>query len=187
MKKLLALLGALLLAVAVNAQTNTPPPLPPAPVVVDTNLPPTLPEHVSTWLNFLSNTSSNWTVAPFVVFVNDDIDSVGGGIAAMYSLNQYALTGLRMDYVNDELWMPSINVTLQLPIRVANKLTVSPFVISGLATPLGEREEDNGEAVGIFGGGLAVQVKKNFGLVYDSEIWTGFSGVQHRFGIYWRF
>jgi len=185
MKKTAALLFALLLAVAVNAQTNQPP-VPPS-VVVDTNLPPSLPEHVSTWLNFLSSTGTNWLLSTYGVYVDDDVNSFGGGIAAMYSLNQYALTGLRMDYVNDELWMPSINVTLQLPIKVANKVTVAPFAISGLATPLGGRGDDNGDAVGIFGAGLAVQVSKKVGLVYDSELWTGFSGVQHRFGIYWKF
>lgn len=183
MKTLASILAGVMLAITVNAQTN----LPPTPPAVTTNTVPSLPEHVNTWLNFLSNTGTNWLVAPYIIYVSDDIDSYGGGIAAMYSLNQYALTGLRMDYVNDELWMPSINVTLQLPIKVANKITVAPFAISGLATPLGGRGDDNGDAVGIFGAGLAVQVSKKVGLVYDAEQWTSFSGTQHRFGVYWKF
>lgn len=180
MKKFLVLLS-LILAVAVNAQTNTPPSL------TLTNEVPTLPEHVTTWLNFLSTTTTNWVVVPYAIYVDDDVNSFGGGIAAMYSLSQYAWTGLRVDYVNQELWMPSVNLTLQLPIKVANAVTVSPFAISGLATPLGGHRDDNGDAVGIFGGGLAVKVSKNLGLVYDAEAWTGFSGTQHRLGVYIRF
>lgn len=182
MKKLASLVAALVVCLSSLAQTN-PPPAP----VIDTNLPPTLPGYVTTWLSFLSNTGTNWLVSPYAIYVDDDVNSMGGGIAAMYSLNEYALTGLRMDYVNEELWMPSINVTLQLPIKVAGKVTVAPFAISGLATPLDGRGDDNGEAVAIVGAGLAVQVSKSIGLVYDAEMWTGFSGTQHRFGFYWKF
>jgi len=187
MKKLLALLGALLLAVAVNAQTNTPPPLPPAPVVVDTNLPPSLPEHVSTWLSFLSSTGSNWIVSPYAIYVDDEVNSIGGGVAALYEISPYVLTGLRMDFFDNTVFMPSIGVQLQLPIKLAGKVTVTPFAISGVATPLGGGIEQDNEAVVIVGGGLAVSITKKMGLVYDSEMWSGFSGTQHRFGVYWKF
>jgi len=186
MKKFLALFGVML-AITINAQTNTPPSPPPLEAVAGTNVVPSLPEYVTTWLNFLGTTSTNWVVAPYAIYVDDDVNSFGGGIAAMYSVSQYALTGLRLDYVNGELWMPSVNLTLQLPLKVADKVTVAPFAISGLATPLGGRGDDNGEAVGILGGGLAVRVTKNLGVVYDAEMWSRFSGTQHRFGLYWRF
>ena len=181
MKQLLALLLGATLCVAVNAQTNAPV------AVADTNQPPTLPEHVTTWLSFLSNTSTNWVVAPYAIYVDDDVNSYGAGIGAFYSLNQYALTGLRLDYVGGELVMPSVNVQLQLPIRVMDKVTVVPFAVSGLATPLDGRGSDNGTAVGILGAGVAVGINKRIGLVYDIETWTSFHGTQHRFGFYWKF
>lgn len=181
MKKLLNIIGVVLLCATGNAQTNT------NTVPVTTNTVPTIPEYVNTWLGFLSSTATNWLVAPYAIYVDDDVNQLGGGVAVMYSLSQYALTGLRMDYVHDELWMPSVNLTLQLPIKLANKVTVSPFAITGLATPLGGRGDDNGEAVAIVGGGVAAQITKKFGLVYDAEMWTGFDGTQHRFGLYWKF
>ena len=180
MKKYLALLGVML-AITVNAQTNAPI------AVADTNQPPTLPEHVTTWLSFLSNTSTNWVVAPYIVYVDDDVNSYGGGVGAFYSLSQYALTGLRLDYVGGELTMPSVNVQLQLPIRVMDKVTVVPFAVSGLATPLDGRGSDNGTAVGILGAGVAVGITKKIGVVYDIEKWTSFDGTQHRFGLFWKF
>lgn len=180
MKTLSSIIVGLLLAVTVNAQTNTPAP-------VTTNTVPSLPEHVSTWINFLSNTSSNWLVAPYIIYVDDDINSYGAGVGAFYKLSDYALTGMRLDYVNSELVMPSVNVQLQLPIKVAGKLTVTPFAVSGLATPLDGRGSDDGTAVGILGAGVAVSVTKKIGVVYDAEMWTGFSGTQHRFGLYWKF
>lgn len=180
MKTLSSIIAGLLLAVAVSAQTNTPAP-------VTTNTVPSLPEHVSTWIRFLSNTSSNWLVAPYIIYVDDDINSYGAGIGAFYKLSDYALTGMRLDYVNSELVMPSVNVQLQLPIKVANKLTVTPFAVSGLATPLDGRGSDDGTAVGILGAGVAVSVTKKIGVVYDIESWTSFDGTQHRFGIFFKF
>lgn len=183
MKRILPLLAVMLACLTGYSQTNTPPLLPEPPA---TNAIPSLPEHVATWLDFLSHTGTNWLVVPYAIYVDDDVNSMGGGLAVMYSLSPYVLTGLRLDYVNEELWMPSINVSLQLPIRLANTITVAPFAISGVATALGN-EQDHGEAVGIFGGGLALKVSKKMGLVYDAEMWTGFSGTQHRFGVYWKF
>lgn len=180
MKTFASIIAGLLLAVTVNGQTTTPAP-------VTTNTVPSLPEHVSTWLSFLSNTSSNWFIVPYGIYVDDDINSFGAGVGAFYKLSDYALTGLRLDYVNSELVMPSVNVQLQLPIKVANKLTVTPFAVSGLATPLDGRGSDDGTAVGILGAGVAVSVTKKIGVVYDIESWTSFDGTQHRFGVYWKF
>lgn len=179
-KSFLTLLAVATLSLSALGQTNTPP-------ATDTNLPPTLPGWVNTWLNFLGNTGTNWLVAPYGIFVDDDVNSYGAGIGAFYKISDYALTGMRLDYVADELAMPSINAQLQIPIRAFNKVTVTPFVVSGLATPLGGRGEDNGQVVGIIGSGLAVGVTKNLGVVYDVEKWTSFNGLQHRFGFYWKF
>lgn len=182
MKKFIVLLS-LILAVAVNAQTNTPP-APPS--LTLTNEVPTLPEHVSTLLNFLSASSTNWYVAPYAIYVSDT-DSFGGGLAAAYSFSPYILSVLRVDYLDGKAWMPSGSLQLQLPIKLMDKVTVTPFAFAGIATPLSGRDEDNGTATGIAGSGLATRFTQHLGLVYDIEMWSGWSGPQHRFGVYWKF
>ena len=179
MKTILTLIAICSLSLSAIAQTNTP--------ATNTNTVPTLPEHVSNWLSFLSNTGTNWLVAPYAILVDDDINEYGAGVGVFYKMSDFALTGMRLDYVDNELTMPSMNVQLQLPIKAFGKVTVTPFVVSGIATPLSGRGEDNGEVVGIIGSGLAVGITKNLGVVYDLEKWTTFDGTQHRFGFYWKF
>lgn len=183
MKTLASILAGVMLAITVNAQTN----LPPTPPAVTTNTVPSLPEHVNTWLNFLSNTATNWVVSPYAIYVDDEVNSIGGGVAALYEVSPYVLTGMRLDFFDDSVFMPSIGAQLQLPIKLANKITVTPFVISGVATPLGGGIEQDTEAVVIVGGGVAASITKKIGLVYDAEMWSGFSGTQHRFGIFFKF
>lgn len=183
MKRFLSLL-AVMFCLTGFSQTNTPP-LPP-PLAVGTNDVPTLPEHVNTWLNFLSATSTNWMFVTYGLYATEP-DRFGGGVAAAYSLSDYAATGLRLDYIDGEFWMPSVNIQLQLPIKVMNKLTVVPFVLSGLATPISGAGDKQDTVTGIFGGGLALRITKHADLIYDCEAWTGFPGNQHRFGFLWKF
>jgi hypothetical protein len=190
MKKLLALIGVML-AITVNAQNPpTPPVIPeiqPLSVDVETNTVPTLPEHVNTFLQFLSASSTNWYVATYGIYVSDN-KSFGGGVAAAYSLSPYVLSVLRVDYLNDSFWMPSGSMQLQLPIKLMGKLNVTPFAFAGIATLLGGNgDQETGSAVGIGGAGLATRFNDHLGVVYDVEMWSGFSGAQHRFGIYWKF
>ena len=58
MKTLTSIMAGLLLAINVSAQTNTPP----TPPAVTTNTVPSLPEHVNTWLTFLSTTRKSGTL-----------------------------------------------------------------------------------------------------------------------------
>jgi len=190
MKKLLALIGVML-AITVNAQNPpTPPVIPeiqPLSVDVETNTVPTLPEHVNTFLQFLSASSTNWYVCTYGIYVSDN-KSFGGGLAAAYSLSPYVLSVLRVDYLNDSFWMPSGSLQLQLPIKLMGKLNVTPFAFAGIATLLGGNgDQETGSAVGIGGAGLATRVNDHLGIVYDIEMWSRFNGAQHRFGLYWKF
>jgi len=194
MKKLLALL-ALTVALTVNAQTNTAPTIgsvhltidEPVTAAADTNAVPTLPEHLGTLLNFLSASSTNWYVASYGIYVSDT-KTFGGGIAGAYSLSPYVLTVLRVDYLNDSFWMPSGSMQLQLPMTLAGKLQVTPFAFAGIATLLGGNgDQPTGSAVGIGGAGLATRFNEHFGLVYDVEMWSNYTGAQQRFGVYWKF
>lgn len=176
MKKLLLSIGVALLTATAIAQTNQPPP-------ASTNL---FGEPVSKVISFLSNTATNWLVAGYGIY-SEDTASGGAGIAGAYTINDFVATALRLDYIDGEVWMPSGNLQLQLPLQLANKVTVIPFIFTGLATPLGGRGEDNGSSTVIYGSGLAGRISKNFGLIYDAEKWERFDGVQHRFGVYWKF
>jgi hypothetical protein len=181
MKKFLSLLGVML-AITVNAQTNTVPD-------VSTNLPPappSIPEIPGKIIDFLSVTASNWYVAPYGIY-SSDTESFGAGIGAGYSITPNVVTVMRIDYLNDEIWMPSGSLQLQAPIRLLNKLQVTPFAFGGIATPLSGRGDDNRTAAGIAGAGFGARFNDHLGLIYDVEYWSNFSGPQHRFGVFWKF
>lgn len=178
MKTLSSIIVGLLLAVTVSAQTNA--------VVIDTNAPPTLPQVVTNVVGFLSATASNWVAVPYAIY-SEDSKSIGAGVGIAYALNKYSLTMVRLDFIEDELFMPSGNIQLQLPLTIAGNFQATPFIFGGIATPLGGRGDDNGEVTGIAGTGLAVGITKKLGAAYSIEHWSRFSGQQHRFGIFWKF
>lgn len=177
MKKLLTTLAALLLCLSISAQTNTPP---------VTNAPPNLGEIPSRILEFLSATSTNWYIAPYGIY-SSDTETFGAGIGAGYAITPNVVTVMRIDYLNDEIWMPSGSVQLQAPIMLMGKVQVTPFAFAGIATPLSGRGDDNRTAAGIAGTGLATRFNNHLGLIYDVEYWSNFSGPQHRFGVFWKF
>lgn len=151
----------------------------------DTNTVPVLPPPVNTFLNFVG-TLTNWAIAPYVTYAQSTKE-MGGGIAALVNITPYAASGLRLDYLGKKLWMPSINIQLQMPIHISGQLDVIPFALSGLATPLGGSAKDNGTAQAIFGAGLAVKFSKNIYVAWDYEKWTNYPGNQHRVAFIWRF
>lgn len=176
-KQILTTIGVSALLATANAQTNT------------TNTVTTgLGEPADKIIQFLS-VGSNWMVAPYGIIGHDaeGNSTAGGGIGAFYKLNEYAATGLRLDYLDGSLWMPSANFQLQLPLKLAGKIEVIPFAITGIASPLSGKGADNGSAVGIFGAGLAARISKHWDIVYDIEKWTSFQGAQHRFGALYKF
>lgn len=185
MKRIIALIvGVALWCAAVNAQTNTVPE--PPPPETSTNQPPLIPEIPGIIIGFLSNTASNWYVAPYGIY-SSDTETFGAGIGVGYAITPNVVTVMRMDYLNDEIWMPSGSVQLQAPIRLMNRLQVTPFAFGGIATPLSGRGDDNRTAAGIAGAGMATRFNDHIGVIYDVEYWSNFSGPQHRFGLFWKF
>lgn len=127
---------------------------------------------------------SNWMVAPYGIY-DSGSKEFGGGIAVAYKLSDFVVPTLRMDYLHSEIWMPSADLQLQVPLTIAGKWKAYPFVFAGIATPVSGQHDDNGTAVGMFGAGLAIRLSNRFDLVGDVESWQGasFSGLQYRFGI----
>lgn len=136
-------------------------------------------------LQFLTQ-GSNWMVAPYGIY-DSGTKEYGAGICALYNLNPFVATGLRLDYVNGNVWMPSVQFQLQAPLKLFNKVTVVPFLTSGLATPLSGRGNDNLDPVGILGVGMALRVNEKWDIVGDYEKWTSFEGNQYRFGFLYKF
>lgn len=113
--------------------------------------------------------ATNWAAVPYLTYA-PDIQSdhkVGGGLLALYNVNEYVGAGLGLDWLG-QFNLVSGNVTLRLPVHPlafigsewAKNFTVTPFGIGGIATPLGGAGEDNGRAAGIFGGGASFEVLK---------------------------
>jgi hypothetical protein len=172
-KKMKTVLSSILLAfsLAAKAQTDTNNPFTSGPLV--TGL---------TWLGSASN-----IMGIAYGTMNDKADKFGGGVALAYKVSDFLAPTLRLDYWDGKVWMPSASLQLQSPITIGGKLTVIPFALSGIATPIAGKGTDNGTAVGIFGAGLAVRVSAKFDLIADCEKWTSFDGLQYRFGALYKF
>lgn len=190
-KPLLSLIAVVALAFSSSAQTNTTVPDPvlsPFTIPDNTNAPALTNfwgPQVNTILEFFSNTSSNWAFAPYVILREED-DEIGAGLAAAYSISDYALAVLRLDYFDGAVYVPSGSVQLQLPITISGRFQLTPFAFTGIATLLNSGGDD-GEAIGIVGAGLGLRVSKHIGVVYDIEHWSNGLGLQHRAGILFKF
>jgi hypothetical protein len=166
---IIALLGALPL----RGQTNTN----------------TLPQPYEQVFEFLSQ-GSNWIIAPYGTFTTDH--HYGGGLALGYHLNDFMVPFLRLDYLDypgQELWMPSGSLQLQAPINLSTNVSIIPFVVGGIATPIqsGGAGVSAGTPVGIFGGGADIKFSQHFGVLADWETWSSFPAQQIRVGFHWRF
>lgn len=162
------------------AQTNTPP------VPAPTNAPPALSGPVMDALTFMSTATTNWMIGAYGIY-DQGTKSAGGGIGVGYKLSDFVVPIMRLDYLNDGLWMPSGNLQLQLPLTIMGKVTVIPLAFTGIATPLAGKGNDNGSAVGILGIGLAVRVAQHWDVLADYEKWSGFDGNQYRIAAAYKF
>ena len=141
-------------------------------------------------------TATNWVVAPFFTYVKD-AHTWGGGIAAVYNITSAVGTMLRLDYVPtaeagaSDLSMVSANLQLQQSVTIANKVQVTMFGLSGIATPMGGAGTDNGTVQGVFGAGADFKIpslSSHWSMAFDVEKWTAMPGLEFRFSpLVWKF
>jgi hypothetical protein len=91
-------------------------------------------------------TSTNYSIDPYLTYAPHapQGNKIGGGILAIYNVNNYAGLALGVDYLG-QFSLVSGNATLKLPINMstlisaswATNLTVSPFILGGVGAPLG--------------------------------------------------
>jgi hypothetical protein len=99
--------------------------------------------------------ATNYAIEPYLTYApkNAAGDNFGAGVLAVYNLNDYVGAGLGVDYLG-QFSLVSGNATLKVPIHVGDKvnkyipanwigvrkvtseLTVVPFVLGGIGTPL---------------------------------------------------
>jgi hypothetical protein len=203
--------GKLWLAVegAVTNPVATPVTNVPASPLVNTNL--TVGSELALAVETLF-ISTNMLWEAHAMYAPELAHHAGGGIGGYYLLSQTGsgtvtldtYTGVRIDWVDGGFWMPEGNVGLQVPVKLENWLTVTPFTYVGVGVPLsgasiggftigGTVANDNdGQITGIVGAGGAIQFfsfdsgKWNAGALGDAEKWGGFSGTQFRFGAFLR-
>jgi hypothetical protein len=119
--------------------------------------------------------------------VNGVSKSWGFGVAALYPLSKYAFTGVRIDYMGDAFFAPSVDVGFKADIQLFGH-TVTPFAIGGAIAPLQGAGDKTKEVGAIVGSGFTSVIwksadgKKMVNLFYAVEHWTLFNGVVHRPG-----
>jgi hypothetical protein len=153
---------------------------------VQTNTPPVISGPAAGAWSFITTAgASNWIVAPYAIY-DDGNKEFGAGVGVGYQISQFVVPTLRMDYLDEQIWMPSASLQLQVPVTIMGKFTATPFAFAGMATPIGGQHDENGSLVGIYGVGLAITLKQDrLYLLTDVEQWNGahFSGLQYRAGI----
>lgn len=128
------------------------------------------------WLNALSST--NLTIGTHALF-DLTTKTAGGGIFAVYDLNNYVGGLVTLDYLNHETISVRGNVQLQLPTHpfahanswLTNVVFV-PYGFAGVGTAMAGKSTDNGSPIGIGALGAALEYK-NFVVGGSYQRWTG--------------
>lgn len=192
--KNIMLVGAIALAgLTAGAQTN-----PPAPVATTTS--PSVTAGLQQVYDALKGVPlmnlTNYSIDPYATYAPKAPTKVGGGLLALYNVNDYVGAGLGVDWLG-QFSLVSGNATLKLPTHPlvwtgwawATNLAMTPFVIGGVGTPLGGASgnvstiEDAGDAFEfghLWGGRLEV------GACYGQ--WTGagaYSGTRYHAFLGW--
>lgn len=132
---------------------------------------------------------SNWVVGTYGIY-SETSKTWGGGVGVGYKLSDFVVPIFRMDMIGPDVYLPSGNLQLQVPVTLFGKLTAVPFGFGGVATTVAGGGNENGAVVGILGIGMAVRITKNIDLLGDWEIWEGgkfHQDNQIRFGAAWKF
>ena len=136
--------------------------------------------------------ATNWTVAPYYSHANSLKNKNGGGLAAVYYLNQYVGTQIRFQYLNTgdgaglaNVWLPNGTITLNTTYQPFHglPLTLRPVLEAGVAANL------NGTMYAIAGAGSEVDIYtakdpsstiQRFSFFYGVEQWQG---QNQKFGV----
>ncbi len=111
--------------------------------------------------------ASNYAIAPYMSYGLKN-HKVGGGILALYDFNNYVGAGLGIDYLGS-FSLVSGNVELKAPLNLfsfthtsfGTNFVTTPFVYSGLGTPIGGTGGSG--VVTHIGAGLNIDVAKLWG------------------------
>lgn len=135
---------------------------------------------------------SNFVVGAYTMY--DDTDhSFGGGVGIGYKATPNLVPTLRLDVVHKRLFVPSVNMSLELPIAIqSTNIWFIPMTAAGVATPF--NGGNTGNPIGIFGIGAAIRFDKKplkilpDYVLWDYERWTGggFNDNQFRGGFGWK-
>src|SRR5581483_5401919 len=96
---------------------------------------PTIQGGLNQIIQAVESGNTNWYFAGFGLHAPSLRKKWGGGIGAFYPISTYVVTGVRLDYVDGDFWMPSGNVTLQLPITPIKSwswFTLTPIGYGGV-------------------------------------------------------
>lgn len=172
--KLKLLLASLLLSGSLLAQTNTPPPKPISEVIGNT-----------------LGSIQNWSAYVYGTYAPDAPKKYGGGLLAVYNVNENFGAGVGLDALGTEFNMVSGNITLKVPTHPLSfigwtNVVATPFLLAGIGTPMGGAGKANGNISTIAGAGTALDVftVKGFqaSIGYEYSQWSGasaFSGAHH--------
>ena len=120
----------------------------------------------------------------------------GVSLAATYTfqdgLGKFLFTGMRLDYLGNELWAPSVNGGLRADVQIFGH-TITPVAYTGVVFPLSSLQDQVGSVGFIAGTGFKAELwhgtlfKKEASLFagFAAEKWamqddTRFSGVIYR-------
>jgi len=184
MKKVISsLVLSVIVLSSVEAQINTPPPLPP---VATNGVTTSFLSDVVDWFS----QGSNFMVVPYGLVSKGDNGKYGGGggIALAYEVSQYFVTGMRVEYLDSQFYQGSFTGQLQLPLHIIKNHDIVPFVLGGVSVPFGGGTSGNaGTVQGVAGTGVAFMLSSKWFLVGDVEYWSAKSGPNYRGGVGFKF
>lgn len=145
---------------------------------------------IGTQIGNFFHDGSNWVCGVYGIAVPKQ-HTGGEGIFAGYLVDPHVMTLMRVDCLNNfgdttgGVWLPSLQVQLQMPIQINSYLRLTPLGYGGVAAPISGLGVANRQVVSIVGGGLALGIKQHAKLFVAWETWD--TVQQIRFGGGWAF